>query len=227
LVNDQAADVIQKCIAASGVQVYTGRTVQEIISQGGRPREVLLDDGTLLRADLVVVAAGIQPNIELAQSLGAELHQLQGIMVDNTMRTSIPGIFAAGDVVVVRDHITGQLVPSRTWPDAMLQGITAAHGMAGLEKTYPGVATIISSSFFGIKFARLGLIQVSDTNQGTVVERRGEGFYHLFVIKEGLLKGFLLVGDTSCAGALRMAILTQKMVSIESIASLMSYPDIR
>jgi NAD(P)H-nitrite reductase large subunit len=223
LVNEQGAEYIQNMFERAGGKLYTQRTVQKIIHTDERVSGVQVCDGTAIKADMVIVAVGIQPNLTLAQQLNLTSHETVGIAVDNYMRTSTPSIFAAGDIVVVQDQITGALVASRTWPDAMLQGITAAHAMAGQPKTYPGLATVISSSFFGIKFARFGVIDKS-TSSVEVIDLRGDAFYHRFIVQDVQLKGFLLVGNTTHVGKFRAAVLTKSPVNRQLLAQL-SMPD--
>lgn len=211
LVNERGSRYIQHCLKAAGGRVYTERVVQEIVCADDLVHEVLLSDGTRLQADLVIVAVGISPNLVLAKQLQLALHENLGIAVDEYMQTSVSNIFAAGDIVVARDQITGTMVASRTWPDAMLQGITAAHAMAGQPKAYPGLATVISSSFFGIKFARFGIIDPIAENQ-QVIEHETPAFYHRFIVENSRLKGFLLVGNTAQVGKFRMAVLTQSPI---------------
>lgn len=212
LVNEPGAHYIQKYLQRAGGNLYQARVAQEIVYEHARVQSVHLSDGTILEAEMVIVAVGITPNIVLAKQAQLALHDNLGIAVHETMQTSQPGIFAAGDVVVVKDQITGAMVASRTWPDAMLQGITAAQAMAGQPKAYPGLATVISSSFFGIKFARLGVIDpLSDACR--VIEYSSDEYYHRFIVAGDILKGFLLVGNTVHVGKLRMAVLTRQPIA--------------
>ena len=219
LVNEQGSEYIQDTFKATGGQLYNERTVQEIMHSDGRVQGVLLSDGIMLKADMVIVAVGIQPNLALPEQLQLELHATMGIAVNDQMQTSQADVYAAGDIVVVKDQITGALVASRTWPDAMLQGITAAHTMAGQPKTYPGLATVMSSSFFGIKFARFGVIDpISPASE--IIDYAHADFYHRFILDNGTLKGFLLVGNTAHVGKFRMAVLTQSPVNRELLVQL-------
>lgn len=219
LVNEQGSEYIQNKFRVAGGKLYIEHTVQEIIHIDGQIQAVLLSNGTILETDMVIVAVGIQPNLALAKQIDLALHENMGIAVNDQMQTSQVGIYAAGDIVVVKDQITGALVASRTWPDAMLQGITAAHAMAGQPKAYPGLATVISSSFFDIKFARFGVID-KITQLDELVDFVHADFYHRFIVQGSQLKGFLLVGNTTHVGKFRMALLAQSPVNRELLAQL-------
>ena len=82
-----------------------------------------------------------------------------GVMVNDFMRTSQPDIYAGGDLIEVTNTLTGNRLRSCMWPDAMQQGMYAALAMAGQPKPYPGPAVIVSSAFFGLKFAQAGVLE--------------------------------------------------------------------
>lgn len=219
LVNEPGSCLIEEHFKAARGVLYSACTVQEIIHTDGRAQAVRLSDGTIIKSNMVIIAVGIAPNVALAKPLSLAMHESVGIAVNEYMQTSQENIFAAGDIVVVKDQITGALVASRTWPDAMLQGITAAHAMAVQPKAYPGLATVISSSFFGIKFARFGIIN-SLSADDEVIGFQSKDFYHQFIVQDSQLKGFLLVGNTAHVGKFRMAVLTKSAVNRESLSAL-------
>ena len=159
-------------MAAQGIALYTNETVVEVLQADGRVTGVRLASGKHLDADMLIIAVGVRPNVALAQQAGIVLGQT-GIMTDEHMRTSVPTIYAGGDVAMVKDQLTGEYVQSRTWPDAMLQGLVAAHGMAGKHKIYPGVATVTSSAFFGLKIAACGPLQPGNAQECLVNVRMG------------------------------------------------------
>ena len=94
----------------------------------------------------------------------------------------------------------------------MLQGLTAAFNMAGQSKTYPGAVVITSSAFFGLKFATAGAV-VDIPADSEVKEVCTPESYQLFVTRQGILVGFLLVGDTSRLSQCRRAVLTREPFS--------------
>jgi NADPH-dependent 2,4-dienoyl-CoA reductase/sulfur reductase-like enzyme len=106
-----------------GVSFHLGRQVEEI-----RPDEVVLDDGTVVPADLVVIGVGVSPRTELAEAAGIEVDD--GIVVDQRLRTSDSNIWAAGDAARYPGR-RGELIRVEHWVLAQRQGQTAAHNILG------------------------------------------------------------------------------------------------
>jgi NAD(P)H-nitrite reductase large subunit len=108
--------------------------VHQIIGKKGRVSEVITSVGKHIRCEIVGVAIGIQPRIELGQAAGLEVDR--GIIADQWLRTSDPSIFAAGDVAQVFDPPSGEYRLDSLWWMAKEQGRIAGANMAGSEETY-------------------------------------------------------------------------------------------
>lgn len=209
LVDDAASQFIEGRMRQAGVALNLASSVQEVVGDL-RVSAVRLADGSVHDADMVIFAVGVRSNVELAQATGIKC-TAAGITIDTHMQTNLPGIFAAGDVCAVRDLLTGHIVPSRTWPDAMFQGMMAAHAMALAPKPYAGVTMVISSHFFDVKFVTCGSV-INPPAAYEVVVRTGDDYYHKYLIENGFLKGFLLVGNTSILAKLRPALMMQTKI---------------
>ena len=112
-----------------GVDFALGASLTEITTSAGGATGVRLADGTLIDADAVLVAVGADPNVELAEAAG--LHVDNGIVVDATLRTSDPDIFAAGDVANAFHPFYGRHIRVEHWANALNQGAAAAASMLG------------------------------------------------------------------------------------------------
>ena len=206
------ADVIERMMISHGVRIYKNLKVAEISGLDQTAQAVMLSDGTVLLTDLIVFAVGLKQNIELAKDIQLQM-SLEGILVDEYLRTSQPDIYAAGDVIAVQDQLSGRMLASCTWPDAMQQGMHAAHAIAGKPKAYPGASIVTTSAFFGLKLFNCG--PCSESTQGyEVFERSGDDWYHRYVVSQGLLKGFCLVGNTQQYHKLRRALLLKEPFSL-------------
>jgi NADPH-dependent 2,4-dienoyl-CoA reductase/sulfur reductase-like enzyme len=111
-----------------GVVFHLGRTVAEI-----REQEVVLDDGTTIPADLVVVGIGVIPRLDLAEKAGLDVDA--GIVVDDRLRTSDPHIWAAGDAARYPDPRAG-MVRVEHWVLAQRQGQAAARNILGHDVAF-------------------------------------------------------------------------------------------
>jgi NAD(P)H-nitrite reductase large subunit len=106
--------------------------------------------------------------------------------------------------------LTSERTASSLWPEAVAQGFTAAHTIAGFPKPYPGALTITSSHIFDTTFVTCG----NSFNDSPYESRykSDETSYHRFYIKNGVIKGFIMVGNVAQVGQLRKAIIEQTSV---------------
>ena len=117
-----AAAEYQQRFEAHGCRFFLSAKAADTRRDGeGRITAVVLDDGTELECDFVIVAAGVRPEVRFLQNCGVQVDR--SIQVDEYLRTTVPDVYAAGDVCGL----------SGIWPNAMKQGITAARNMCGHE----------------------------------------------------------------------------------------------
>lgn len=133
-----AGGMIRDWCVKKGVKVHTSARVEAI--EPGAPLTVRLAGGESLEADLVISATGVAPNTTLAKESGIACHI--GILVDESMQTNVPGVYAAGDCAEAPDAVTGRSVVSAIQPNAAEQGRCAAINMAGGRMRQPNVAQI-------------------------------------------------------------------------------------
>ena len=91
-----SASFVESWLGSQNVDVHTGTTVTEIQAAGGGSKVVQLSDGSSIEADLVIIATGIRANVGLVDGSGIDVDQ--AILVNNRMQSSVPNVYAAGDV---------------------------------------------------------------------------------------------------------------------------------
>ncbi|CAI3801235.1 NAD(P)/FAD-dependent oxidoreductase [Pseudarthrobacter sp. MM222] len=130
---------------ANGVRFRLPASAAEIQGRSGRVTGVLTDAGEVLPADLVVVAVGVVPDGALAEAAGIGMRN--GILTDASLRTSAPGIFAAGDVANALHPFTGEHHRSEHWSNALNGGKVAAKAMLGQDAALDTIPYFYTDQF--------------------------------------------------------------------------------
>ncbi len=175
-VSPQMATFLAEIHRARGVTLRLRTGVRELRGAEGRIRSVILGNGESLEADLVLVAIGVLPNVELAAQAG--LICQDGLLVDRLARTSDPRVVAAGDCTRHPSAFAGQLLRLESVQNAIDQAKTAGATLAGLEKPYDAVPWFWSDQY-EIKLQMVGLVQGHDRHvmRGSPGQRRFSIFY--------------------------------------------------
>jgi len=130
----EAAEVFADLHRQHEVDLRLGASLAEITTRDGRATGVRLQDGTVIPAELVLVAVGATPNTHLAQTSGLSIDN--GILTDSGLRTSDPNVFAAGDVANAFHPVFGKHIRVEHWANALKQPASAAASMLGRELPY-------------------------------------------------------------------------------------------
>jgi 3-phenylpropionate/trans-cinnamate dioxygenase ferredoxin reductase subunit len=129
---------------AEGVEVLTSAKLDGFDGDGA-VRAARLEDGTTLETDLVVVGIGVSPRTELAEAAGLEVDK--GVLVTERLETSVPGIYAAGDIANAQHPFYGTRVRVEHWFNAAHQGPVAAANMLGADEPYDRIPYFYSDQF--------------------------------------------------------------------------------
>ena len=145
----EIAHVFADLHVAHGVQLHLGVDLVEInVDDGGHATGVRLADGTLIDADAIVVGVGVAPDIALAQAAG--LATDNGVLVDASLHTSDPDVYAVGDIANHAHPLLGTRVRVEHWATALKQPATAAAGM--LDSGYSDIAYTDLPYFFSDQY---------------------------------------------------------------------------
>ena len=196
-----ASGILERALKKERIKLAKETTIREIVSDaGGKVKEVVLENELTLPADHVIIAIGVRPNLEVVRDTSIQTNR--GILVDEVMRTSIPHVYAAGDVVEAKELLSGEKRVIPILPNAYRQGKTAGAAMAGGEVFYLEGIVMNSVEVGGIPAISAGLMNPPEA-EGYEVKRhldRKRNVYQKMIIKENRLVGFILVGAIDRAG---------------------------
>jgi len=172
----------------------------------------LLSDGTALSCGLAIIGKGIYPNVEPLKGTGIAMNQ--GVIVDSHMNTSLPFVYAAGDVAELFDVIQRKNSGNPIWPLAVEGGRIAGANMASVPTVFSGALRMNCVEVLGTRVVSAG--QWEGEQEVKAMRQQGS-IYRKLVFSEGRLIGFVLAGDIRGAGVLTSLIRNQTKVAISAL----------
>jgi nitrite reductase (NADH) large subunit len=187
-----SAQTLQRSLEARGIEFILGADTSHLSGQGGRVCAVHLKDGRELPADLVVFAAGIRPRAQLARE--ARLQCNRGVIVNDAMQTFDPRIYAVGECAEHRGVAYGLVAP------LFEQASVCANHLARLGfSSYKGSKLSTRLKVTGIEVFSTGDLASAANDEDVVLHDPDAMVYQRAVIRDGVLVGAVMVGDTSTA----------------------------
>ena len=187
ILDAEGSALVQKSIEQKGVKFILSNSVKEF-----KGNTAFLTNDDILNFDIVVVAVGVRPNVELVKEIGGDVNR--GIITDERCHTSIPDIYAAGDCTESYDITVNQHRILALLPNAYMQGESAGYDMVGASKPYDKAIPMNAIGFFGYH-----IITAGSYDGEAYVSADGDSYKKL-VVKDGVLKGYILIGDVRRAG---------------------------
>jgi len=197
------AQRLQKVMEKMGFSFRLGARTQEI-SGNDQVTGVLLEGGESIPSKMVIISAGVRPNLELAEPLGLENDK--GIKVDEYLRTNQADIYAAGDVAEFRG------MPYGIWPAAMEQGQIAGTNMGGGNLVYKGTTMANSLKVAGVDLASAGNIDAENEKESRVFT--DDKVYKKIVMENNQIVGCIMLGDTKNFNKITKAMSGKKDISL-------------
>ncbi|WP_425090409.1 nitrite reductase large subunit NirB [Tropicimonas sp. S265A] len=187
---DEAAGyLLRKALTDKGITVMCSANSKEIVGENGKVRALMLDDGTELPCDLLVMAVGIRPNVQLAQEAGLAVGK--GIHVDDQMVTSDPDILAVGECVEHNGAIFGLVAP--LYDQAKVLAKTLCGETAAFEQK--SLSTKLKVT--GCDLFSAGDFADGEGREDIVFRDPARGVYKRLVLEDDKLIGAVFYGDTS------------------------------
>ena len=205
MLDPPAAELVARKLREQGIEILTSEEIVNI----GRNGEVHLKSGKRMNCDLVVFGKGVHPCLDFIEGSGIAIGR--GVVVNESQETSVPGVYAAGDVAETMDIIDEDRRVNALWPLAVEQGRVAALNMAGIPATYPGSLARNILRVFGVSILAAGAGRAEQGHE--IMTEQGPDFYHKIVLDKGVLKGFIFVGEVRNEGLYTSLIHTKSDVS--------------
>jgi NAD(P)H-nitrite reductase large subunit len=200
MLDPETAEIAKRAMTARGIELRLGVEATEFVDRDGQAAGVRLASGEVLTADLCAAATGVKPNIEFLE--GSGIATGWGVTVDDHMRTSIPDVWAAGDVVEAPDRATGQIYVHAIFPNAVDQARVAAANIVGGDVRYAGAESMNSLKHLGLPIMAVGAVEGPEELRWRVGDRLRRVF-----LDRGHIVGFRFAGEIASGGLLRSLML--------------------
>ncbi len=191
------SQILQAKMEQMGFSFYLNGQSEEILGKD-TVEGLRLKDGRTVEGQMVILSAGVRPNIALAKAMGLEIKN--GVLVDDRMKTSNVDVFAAGDVAEHRGRVYG------IWPAAQRQGETAGVNMAGGHTAYEGTVIENTLKVVGINLTSAGEIDPEGKLECLVKSDHEKCLYCKVAFKDEQIIGCILLGDVKGAKEILTAI---------------------
>ncbi len=189
---EQAGRFFQDRLEQHGITVYDNDALERFEGADGRVTKVVTQNGLELRADAVVIGAGVSPDVNLARSAGLEIGESGGVVADSHLQTAAPGVFVAGDIAEYESVVNGgRRLRVEHWDVALNHGKTVALNMLGRDQPHDVVPYFFSDISDWTWLEYVG--PASNWDQEIVRGSFDEGKFSVWYVKDGKLAGTLAV----------------------------------
>ncbi|MFH1980667.1 MAG: FAD-dependent oxidoreductase [Pseudomonadota bacterium] len=202
-VDPTAGKMILDELVRHGLTVEVGASVSAF-EGNGRVQAAVTDTGNRIPCDLVIIGKGVLPVRDFIPRDRIEVDL--GIVVDERLQTSAPGIYAAGDVAESVDIARGCRWVNALWPEAANQGRVAGLNMAGRSVAFPGSLSRNVMRVFGLDVLTVGNANPAPDSGCRILDTTDSGRYRRMVFKDDLLVGAVMINGIEQGGVLRALI---------------------
>ena len=206
LMEPDDATLIRNALNNAGLEIKTGVSALQILSNGSGVNGVALDDGSEIGCEMICIGKGVNPNVDFLDTNGIQVDK--GVMVDRFTRCGAADVYAAGDVAVTFDPISGDRVVTGLWTNAVEMGRCAGFNMAGRPTEYSGTFGILNATQVAEEpFVSMGIVHTTGTKYEVYSTESAKAYRKVVFSPDGnCLIGVLFVGDIARAGLYRMVI---------------------
>jgi nitrite reductase (NADH) large subunit len=198
------SEILKKQMESMGFTFHIGKMTKEITGEES-VNGVQLNDGTEISCDMIIISAGIRPELTLVNQLGLKVDK--GVVVDDNLSTEINDIFCAGDLINHRGKLYG------IWPASEKQGEIAGKNMVGEKVDYQGTTMSNILKVVGIDLVSIGDIDADGEHEAILMKDPEKFIYRKLVLESNKIIGAILYGDKSGWIKLQRAIEEGKDIS--------------
>jgi nitrite reductase (NADH) large subunit len=236
MLDPSTAAIVENKMLGSGVRLYKECMLTKIKEGKGGKLVAVLSNSIELETDAVLFNIGISPNISFIRSSGILVNK--GILIDQFARTNVPNIYAAGDVVSVKERISGKYMNIGNWFNAIEQGKTAARSIAGIYREYEGCLNMNITDLFGITVLSFGDFNATEESFETMVfSDINRNYYKKILASGGKMIGGIFLNEKRSGGIFK-SLLGEKISDLRfpeiirnkrivSIAEFINYSKVR
>jgi NAD(P)H-nitrite reductase large subunit len=206
LMEPDDAWLIRNALDRAGLKIKTGCSAIGILSDKSGVTGVTLDDGSEMACQMVCIGKGVRPNVDFLS--GGEIIIDQGIVVNRYTACNTPDTYAAGDVAVTFDPVTGERIVTGLWTNAVEMGRCAGYNMTGKKTAYSGTFGIMNATQIADEpFVSMGIVHTKNTDYEVHVRATGSTYRKVvFSPDSDRLVGVLFIGNITGAGMYRYVI---------------------
>lgn len=199
-----ASEIFEEKVLQTGIKVIKGVKTKALVGE-----EVItaveLDNGTQLPCELLIYSIGVRADTELAQKAGLSINR--GILVNESMQTSHPDIFAAGDCAEFEG------INYAIWPEAVAQGKVAGKNAIGIQEAYTSVIPFNIYSGMNMRLFSIGDVGSNPEKQYQVIDMGNEENYEVYYFENDIFVGGILIGDIKKSVKLKNALANRVTLS--------------
>ncbi|MDE6021732.1 MAG: FAD-dependent oxidoreductase [Ruminococcus sp.] len=192
ILDDECAAMMQKNLEENGISFMLGDSAERF-----EKNTALMNSGKTVEFDVLVLAVGVRANTSLVKDAGGDVNR--GIIINDKMETTIPNVYSAGDCTEGNDISLGANRVLAILPNAYMQGKCAGINMAGGDSIFDNAIPMNSIGFFGLHAMTAGSY-FKENEGGEMYEEKGAGTLKRLFTRDGLLTGYILIGNTARAG---------------------------
>ena len=204
MLDKEMGDIAKEILEKNDINLLLKNNISKIDGKK-RVKSVKLTNGTVLDADIVIIATGIKPNLDFLRDSGIKTNS--GIIVNEYLETNIPNIYAAGDIAESINISTGNRESILLWSNALTQGTAAGYNMVGRKTKYDGSAIQTLIKVFGTPIISDGVYE------GEELKIFKDNIYKKMYIQNSIVNGYMLINTMQNAGLYHSLMITKRDIS--------------